>query len=134
MSKHDENMFGSAAWDTFNNDYDNSGIKENFGPEIESDKIEVVNTPVSELKSSAQTLLRLDIDKSGSMSGFTTAMNEALGRVKESIVTSTEVNRIQIAKTLFAGLVECISWIPKCQRKCEQETSFRYWEIMILNS
>ena len=43
MSKHDENMFGSAAWDTFNNDYDNSGIKENFGPEIESDKIEVVN-------------------------------------------------------------------------------------------
>lgn len=106
MSKHDENMFGSAAWDTFNNDYDNSGIKENFGPEIESDKIEVVNTPVSELKSSAQTLLRLDIDKSGSMSGFTTAMNEALGRVKESIVTSTEVNRIQIAKTLFAGTVE----------------------------
>lgn len=90
MSKHDENMFGSAAWDTFNNDYDNSGIKENFGPEIESDKIEVVNTPVSELKSSAQTLLRLDIDKSGSMSGFTTAMNEALGRVKESIVTSIE--------------------------------------------
>lgn len=106
MSKHDENMFGSAAWDTFNNDYDNSGIKENFGPEIESDKIEVVNTPVSELKSSAQTLLRLDIDKSGSMSGFTTAMNEALGRVKESIATSTEVNRIQIAKTLFAGTVE----------------------------
>lgn len=31
MSKHDENMFGSAAWDTFNNDYDNYAIIINVG-------------------------------------------------------------------------------------------------------
>ena len=106
MSKKDENMFGSAAWKTFEDEYEGTGIEENFGPELESDKIEVVNTPVAELKSSAQTLLRLDIDKSGSMSGFTTAMGQALELVKESIVTSEEVNRIQIAKTLFADTVE----------------------------
>ena len=106
MSKNDENMFGSAAWNTFNDEYDNVGVAENFGPELESDKIKVTNTPPMELKSSAQTLLRLNIDRSGSMSGFTTAMAQALELVKDSIVTSEEVNRIQISKTLFADTVE----------------------------
>lgn len=106
MSKQDENIFGSTAWDTFNDEYENSGIEENIGPELESDKVEVVNTPIMELKSSTQTLLRLDIDRSGSMSGFTTAMGQALELVKESILTSEEVNRIQISKTLFADTVE----------------------------
>lgn len=106
MSKQDENMFGSAAWNTFNDKYENSGIEESFEPELESDKVEVVNTPVTEFKSSAQTLLRLDIDRSGSMKGFTTAMGQALELVKESILTSEEVNRIQISKTLFADTVE----------------------------
>ncbi len=106
MAKQDENMFGSAAWNSFNDDYDAVGIEENFGPELESDNIETVNTPVNELKSSSQTLLRLDIDKSGSMGGFTRAMEQALELVKESIVTSEEVNRIQISKTLFADTVE----------------------------
>lgn len=106
MSKQDENMFGTAAWSTFSDEYENSGVEENFGPELESDSVEVVNTPVTELKSSAQTLLRLDIDRSGSMNGFTTAMRQALELVKESILTSEEVNRIQISKTLFAETVE----------------------------
>lgn len=106
MSKHDENMFGSAAWDTFNDEYEDSGIEENIGPELDSDKVEVVNTPIVELKSSTQTLLRLNIDRSGSMRGFTSAMEQALELVKDSILTSEEVNRIQISKTLFAETVE----------------------------
>ena len=106
MSKHDENMFGSAAWDTFNDEYEDSGIEENIGPELDSDKVEVVNTPIGELKSSTQTLLRLNIDRSGSMRGFTSAMEQALELVKDSILTSEEVNRIQISKTLFAETVE----------------------------
>jgi hypothetical protein len=106
MSKEEENLFKSAAWNIFNDEYEGSGIEENFGPELESDKIQVENTEVTELKSSAQTLLRLDIDRSGSMSGFTGAMQRALELVKESIFTSQEVNRIQMAKTLFAETVE----------------------------
>lgn len=106
MSRQDENMFGSAAWKSFNDDYDSVGIEENFGPTLESDSITTVNTPVGLLKSSSQTLLRLDIDRSGSMSGFSRAMVQALELVKESILTSEEVNRIQISKTLFANTVE----------------------------
>lgn len=106
MSKQDENMFGTAAWDAFNDENDNVGIDEDFGPELESDKVKVVNTPIQELKSSAQTLLRLDIDRSGSMGGFVTAMEQALKLVKDSIITSEEAPRIQISKTLFADTVD----------------------------
>ena len=87
MAKQDENMFGSAAWNSFNDDYDSVGIEENFGPELDSDSIKTVNTPVNELKSSSQTLLRLDIDKSGTRGGFTRAMGQALELVKGPIVT-----------------------------------------------
>ena len=41
MSKEEGNIFQSAAWNTFNDEYEGSGIEENFGPELESDKIKV---------------------------------------------------------------------------------------------
>ncbi len=106
MGNQDKDMFVSEVWNTFNDEYENSDIEENFGPELESDKVEVVNTPVEELRSSSQTLLRLNIDRSGSMKGFTTAMVQALETVKESILASQAVNNIQISKTLFAETVE----------------------------
>lgn len=103
MKEDNENLFGSAAWNAFSQEFDEDSEKD-FEEEIEleSDKIEVKNTPVEELKSSKQTLLRLDIDKSGSMQGFTEEMKKALESLKKSILTSKEVHRIQISKTLFA--------------------------------
>lgn len=107
MGKREDNIFGTPAWEAFEADFRvlDEEIQKIQGPSIPSDAIEVKNTPVDLLRNSMQTLLRLDIDKSGSMQGFNNAMRKALELVKESIVTSEEVCRIQIAKTLFSNMV-----------------------------
>lgn len=104
MSKQNDNMFNSVAWETYKNQ--DKGIENTFGPELESDKIVVQNTPPEELRNSNQILLKLNIDKSGSMGGFTNAMVDALGRVKQSIIESQQCSKIQISKTLFAETIE----------------------------
>lgn len=104
MSKQNDNMFNSVAWETYKNQ--DKGIENTFGPEFESDKIVVQNTPPEELRNSNQILLKLNIDKSGSMGGFTNAMVDALGRVKQSIIESQQCSKIQISKTLFAETIE----------------------------
>lgn len=94
--ENNDNIFGSTAWQMIGDD---------DGPEIESDEIETKNTPSEELRSPNQTIFRINIDKSGSMQKFSDAMQKALELVKSTITTSTEKDKIQIAKTLFSDSV-----------------------------
>lgn len=94
--ENNDNIFGSTAWQMIGDD---------DGPKIESDEIETKNTPSEELRSPNQTIFRINIDKSGSMQKFSDAMQKALELVKSTITTSTEKDKIQIAKTLFSDSV-----------------------------
>jgi uncharacterized protein YegL len=94
--ENNDNIFGSTAWQMIGDD---------DGPQIESDEIETKNTPSEELRSPNQTIFRINIDKSGSMQKFSDAMQKALELVKSTITTSTEKDKIQIAKTLFSDSV-----------------------------
>ena len=94
--ENNDNIFGSTAWQM---------IGDEDGPQIESDEIETKNTPSEELRSPNQTIFRINIDKSGSMQKFSDAMQKALELVKSTITTSTEKDKIQIAKTLFSDSV-----------------------------
>ena len=81
-------------------------LKKTLVLNLTPDKVEIVNTPIGELKSSHRHYFDLILIDQVQCVDSHQLWNRSLELVKDSILTSEEVNEIQISKTLFCKTVE----------------------------